>query len=256
MALHHTESRAAFRKPRVGGRCIDCTAILTGRIFGGHCARCYRTARTWGDPGQRAIKLQELRAEWFPRVLQVRALAPQVDWGAIGGRWQIIVDRAHVKVNETYMSSRALGQNKLERGAAAVLIDMTHGMDAQEALNIVAAAYLHRDSRPGAYRSEKSLWAVIIAAMRCTSQQGKISATRVVNGAVRPNGSHRPNLNRTLRDILVQWVKAAYQSPAEAIVALARKQDDEALGRQHRSRDAMAELNRAAGLTLPSYHQE
>jgi hypothetical protein len=118
------QGQADFYRDKRGQRCRSCTAILTGRTFGGHCARCYQRAKTWGDPGQRPIKLQELRKEWLPRVLQLRALAPKVDWVAIGERWQIIVDRAHVKIGETYTSSRELGQNRWEKAAAAVLVEM------------------------------------------------------------------------------------------------------------------------------------
>ena len=251
------QGQADFYRDKRGQQCRSCSSILTGRTFGGHCSRCYQRTKTWGDAVQRPIYCRELKAEWFPRVLQLRALAPKVDWAAIGERWQIIVDRAHVKIGETYTSSRELGQNRWEKAAAAVLVEMSHGMDAQEALNIVTAAYVQQDTRPGSYRSDKALWAVIIQAMRVTSQ-GTKKRPKSPNGIRRPPLPHttRPTLNRTTRAILTSWIRAAYESPAVALVELGRKQDAEHLGRQHRSRDAMAELNRAAGLTLPSYHQE
>jgi len=249
------QGQADFYRDKRGQQCRSCSSVLTGRTFGGICSRCYQRAKTWGDAGQRPIYCRELKAEWLPRVLQLRALAPKVDWVAIGERWQIIVDRAHVKVGERYTSSRELAANKHEKATAAVLIDFARGMDAQEALNLVTAAYVMRDSRPGSYRSDKALWCVIIAAMRVTSQ-GTSKRPKSPNGIRRPplpRSTNRPPLNRTTRAILTSWIRAAYESPAVALVELGRKQDAEHLGRQHRSRDAMAELNRAAGLTLPSY---
>jgi hypothetical protein len=250
------QGQADFYRDKRGQRCRSCSSVLTGRTFGGICSRCYQRAKTWGDPGQRPIKLAELRKEWLPRVLQLRALAPKVDWKAIGDRWGIVVDRARVKIDERYTSSRQLAANKHEKAAAAVLVEMSHGMDAQEALNIVTAAYVQQDTRPGSYRSDKALWAVIIQAMRVTSQ-GTSKRPKSPNGIRRPRlpRSSRPPLNRTTRAILTSWIRAAYESPAVALVELGRKQDAEHLGRQHRSRDAMAELNRAAGLTLPSYQE-
>jgi hypothetical protein len=187
----------------------------------------------------------------------LRALAPKVDWEAIGERWQIVVDRARVKIDERYTSSRQLAANKPEKAAAAVLVEMSHGIDAQEALNLVTAAYVQQDTRPGSYRSDKALWAVIIQAMRVTSQ-GTKKRPKSPNGVRRPplERTNRPQLNRTTRAILTSWIRAAYESPAIALVELGRKQDAEHLGRQHRSRDAMAELNRVAGISLPSYFQE
>jgi hypothetical protein len=250
------QGQADFYRDRRGQQCRSCSSVLTGRTFGGQCSRCYQRAKTWGDAGQRPIYCRELKTEWFPRVLQLRALAPKVDWVAIGERWQIIIDRAHVKVGERYTSSRELAANKHEKAAAAVLIDFARGMNAQEALNLTTAAYVMRDTRPGSYRSDKALWCVIIAAMRVTSQ-GTTKAPKSPNGTRRPRkkGTSRPPLNRTTRAILTSWIRAAYESPAVALVELGRKQDAEHLGRQVRSRDAMAELSRAAGISLPSYQE-
>jgi hypothetical protein len=117
------------------------------------CDACRQRRIKCGHPAQFMIRLRDLvpYREEAAEILEKNRGSKVVE--VLHGRWNALHERAQY-IKQQWEAGRAV--NKHERQFAEIIIELTHRVEVEEILKTVISIHLHREDRPGFYRSDES----------------------------------------------------------------------------------------------------